>query len=158
MPEIVDIDELVPDDIQFKYRGETYAIPGDLRVDQTLELYKLLTQLANAESTGSEAELRRIIAKAEAALLPIFQVHQPDMEKLPFGAAGLGIVLRRVLQLIGLLQVGEAGADVPDPPKPNRAARRAKPASTPTPTKRGSSTPAKKKAAAKSGSSSRSKS
>lgn len=166
MPEIVDIDELVPDDIEFKYRGETYTIPGDLDVDETLELYALLTRLAKAESTGSEAELKRILDKAKGALLPIFQVYQPDMEKLPFGAAGLGIVLRRVLQLIGLLQVvddgGGSGVRDPQKPPPNRAQRRAsakKAASTRTQTKPGSrSQPKKPTAAARSAGSSRSSS
>lgn len=119
MPDIVDLDELVPDDIQFNYRGETYTIPGDLRVDQTLDLYALLTRLANAEAKGGAAEMKRILDKAEAALLPVFQVHQPEMVQLPFGAAGLGHVLRRVLTLIGLLQVVPPGdGDDTNPPTP----------------------------------------
>lgn len=145
MPEIVDIDELVPDDITFRYRKQEYKIPGDLRVVQTLELYALLRRLAAAEAKGTEAELKRIIGQAEAALLPIFQVHQPDMTELPFGAAGLGVVLRKVLQLIGLLQEIEQG-DVPDPPVPGPVK---KPASTRTRTKRGSTSSRKKPAAAK---------
>lgn len=115
--EIIDIDELVPDDISFKYRGESYTIPGDLKTGLTLELYALLTRLARTEAKGNAGELKRVIGQAEAALLPIFQVHHPDMTELPFGAAGLGVVLRKVLQLIGLLEVG-AAPDVPDPPLP----------------------------------------
>lgn len=139
MPEIVDIDELVPDDITFRYRKQEYKIPGDLRVAQTLELYALLRRLAAAEAKGTEAELKRIIGQAEAALLPIFQVHQPDMVELPFGAAGLGVVLRKVLQLIGLLQEIEQG-DVPDPPVPEPVK---KPSSTRTRTKPGSTSKTK---------------
>lgn len=156
MPEIIDLDELVPEDIVFKYRSTEYTIPGDLRTDQTLELFALLQRLAAAESTGKPGELKRIIGQTEAALLPIFQVHQPEMEKLPFGAAGLGLVLRRVLWLIGLLQIVEPGDEEVDPPTPaplNRAARRR----TQTTTKPGSRKP-KKTAATKSGGSSRSKS
>lgn len=130
MPEIVDLDELVPEDITFKYHGGTYTIPGDLRVDQTLELYSLLQKLAKAEARGGAAELAKIMRQVEAALLPIFQVHEPQMEQLPFGAAGLGHVLRRILVLIGLLEISDSGeaANPPVPaPKPaaNRAARRA---------------------------------
>lgn len=138
MPEIVDIDALVPDDVVFRYRQQEYTIPGDLKVGDTLELYALLQRLAHAEAKGTAAELKRILGQCEAALLPIFKVHQPDMVELPFGAAGLGAVLRRVLELIGMLEtVSALEDDVPDPP--NRAARRAAArASTPTPTKRGS--------------------
>lgn len=142
--EIVDLDELVPDDIAFKYRGKEWTIPGDLRTDQTLELYALLHRLAGAEAKGTAAELKRIIGQTEKALLPIFQVHHPELTELPFGAAGLGHVLRTVLSLIGLLQ------DVtPDPPAPalNRAQRRARK----TPTKPGS--PRKKTPARRTGSS-----
>ena len=131
MAEIHDLDELVPEDITFRYRREEYTIPGDLRTGDTLELFALLQRLALAEAKGTPAELKRIIAQTEAALLPIFQVHQPQMEQLPFGAAGLGAVLRKVLELIGLLEVGPAV----DPP--NRATRR-RARSTPTATKRGS--------------------
>jgi len=118
MPEIVDIDELVPEDIEFKYRGETYTIPGDLRTDQTLKLYALLVRLAKAEAKGNAAELGRTVGQAEAALLPIFQVYRPELKELPFGAAALAVVLRRVLTLIGLLEVAPA-ADPQEPaPKP----------------------------------------
>ena len=143
MPEIVDLDELVPDDIVFKYRDNQYTIPGDLKTGQTLELFALLTRLAKAEAKGGATELKRIIGQCEHALLPIFQVHQPDMVELPFGAAGLGHVLRRVLELIGMLDTVPAEGDVPDPP--NRAARRAAQRSTRTPTKPGSASTIKKK-------------
>lgn len=159
MPEIVDLDELVPDDIVFKYKKHEYTIPGDLKTGTTLDLFALLQRLATAEAKGGAAELKRIVGKAETALLPIFQVYQPDMDELPFGAAALGHVLRRVLALIGMLQEGEPAVD-----PPNRAARRARkkpPArSTRTQTKTGSRKPPKTRApkVAPSGGSSRSKS
>lgn len=143
MPEIVDLDALVPEDIVFKYRQTEYTIPGDLRTGQTLELYALLTRLARAEAKGGAGELKRIIEQCEAALLPIFQVNQPDMTELPFGAAGLGHVLRRVLELIGMLESIPAG-EVANPP--NRAARRQAQRSTRTQTKPGSASKTKPKA------------
>lgn len=123
MTQIVDLDELVPEDITFSYRKQDYTIPGDLKTGDTLNLYALLIRLANAEAKGSASELKRIISQCETALLPIFQIHHPEMETLPFGAAGLGVVLRKVLELIGLLEVGPA-ADPPLPAPPNRKQRR----------------------------------
>jgi hypothetical protein len=151
--QIIDIDELVPDDISFKYRAKTYTIPGDLRTEQTLELYAMLKKLAETEARGDAGELDRIIKKAEKALLPVFQVHQPDMTELPFGAVGLGVVLRTVLRLIGLLEGGtEAGEGVPVDP-PNRSTRRSKERSTRTRTSTGSrqATVKKKPAARRAG-------
>ena len=143
MPEIVDLDELVPDDITFRYRGADYTIPGDLKTGVTLELYALLTRLAKAEAKGGAAELKRIIGQAERAMLPVFQVHQPDMVELPFGAAGLSHVLRRVLVLIGLLEIpGEGdGVDPPTPAPTPATPRSTRKATTPgsrkrTPTRR----------------------
>jgi hypothetical protein len=148
--QIVDIDEFVPDDISFKYRDHTYTIPGDLRTDQTLELYAMLKKLAETEGRGDAGELDRIVKKAEKALLPVFQVHQPEMTELPFGAVGLGVVLQTVLRLIGLLDGGTAAGEGEQVDPPNRSTRRRQARSTPTPTSTGSrAATVKKKPAAR---------
>jgi hypothetical protein len=148
MPEIIDLDELVPDDITFKYKGNEWTIPGDLKTGQTLELYSLLTKLARTEATGGAGELQRIIGRCETALLPIFQVHHPDLAELPFGAAGLAHVMRTVLSLIGLLQ-----EVTPEPPPAPAKTPAKKTASTSTRTKPGSAGRPKKTAGRSAGSS-----
>lgn len=151
MAEIIDLDELVPDDIVFKYKGGEYTLPGDLRTEDTLKLYALLQRLAETEAKGTADELKRVITQTEAALLPLFQIHHPEMERLPFGATALGHVLRRVLALLGLLQTVDAEAPTPVPPapapQPNRAQRR-QPQKTRKTTKPGSGSRTRKKTAA----------
>ena len=119
MTDIVDLDVLVPDDIVFKYRGEELAVPGDLKVPETLRLYKLLKQIADADAAeeNEDAELERTSALVQATLLDVFKIRQPDLTELPFGAVATRHVLQRILVSLGAIPDPEAP---PDPPKPSR--------------------------------------
>lgn len=141
MAEIVDLDELVPDDIEFHYRGQTYLIPGDMESEQVLLLYKLLTELdklATAEGGEDVKRLERQNRRVKQALLPIFQLRQPALKELPFGGLSLRIVIRQLLTQMGMIAIAEPEpADPPTAPAKKPAMR--VPKKTPTRGRRGSS-------------------
>ena len=109
---------MVPEDIVFRYRGAEYLIPGDLDTELVLRLYRMFGDLLAEPSTGDEAAdestAERIVQTVKADLLAIFQVLQPDMEKLPFGALGIRAVMRCILIALGVISEG------PQPASPVR--------------------------------------
>jgi hypothetical protein len=118
--EIVDLDAVVPEDIVFKLAGKQYPIPGDLETEQ---VFKLMRLFAGLKVSGNLAGVERSAKQLEAGLLDLFQVRQPDLERLPFGATSLRTVTVRVLQLLGV-DVGGPQPDPlpePTPKKPKRA-------------------------------------
>ena len=155
---IVNLDELVPEEITFRWKGADYRLPGDIDTETTFTLQQLLVEMGEAEAAvlqasadgldakngaqgkrassamvAAQGRQRRVTAKVEKEILRLFQTNHPDMEKLPFGVVGFTIVLTYVLTELGF---GEMEQD-PTPPPPNRQTRRAakKTArSTPSPT------------------------
>lgn len=122
MARIIELDEYVPEDLQFNYRGQSLSIPGDLSVDDTFDLLALFAESGRVEESGDLKKQRDYNKKLEQTLLAMFRRQQPDLERLPFGQRGLAQVLIEVLILLGLLT-----RDVLDPPT--------RPASTPAPKK-----------------------
>lgn len=131
--QIVDLDALVPDDIEFRYRGQKLVLPGDISVETTFRVQKLLVSLnaaeQNAQSAGKSgkaqenaiAEQERLTLEVEALLLGLFRQRDPDLESLPFGAVGFSHVLSMVLLKLGF------GADIEDDDgPPTKAAPRKK--------------------------------
>jgi hypothetical protein len=134
MAEVVDLDALIPDDIEFKHRGKSYMIPGDIPTQEVFKLYKLYLQLAEAEtSEDADADAQEAATdRVKEGLLSLFQVLQPDMKQLPFGAMSLTIVLQTILLKLGVVQQAQEASPT-GLTQPNRAARRAstkKPGST----------------------------
>src|SRR5581483_1330813 len=126
MAEVVDLDQLIPDDVEFKHRGKTYRVPGDIPTKQVFELYRLYQDLAEAEtSTEADADAQeRATEKVKDGLLRLFRVLQPELEELPFGAMSLTIVLQTILLKLGVVQQAIDAPPTSLAP-PNRAARRA---------------------------------
>lgn len=116
MPRVFELDEMVPEDIVFRYRGADYLIPGDLDTELVLRLYRMFGDLLAEPTSGDEAEdesnAERIVLKVKEELLAIFQVLQPGMEKLPFGALGIRAVIRCILIALGVI------AESPQPASP----------------------------------------
>jgi hypothetical protein len=132
--QIIELDPLVPDDIEFRYRGQKYVLPGDLTVETTFHIQKLILALNAAEQRVTDAagkgekvqlqaaaEQERLTLEVEKLLLGLFRQRDPDLEELPFGVVGFQHVLSMVLVKLGFgAAISEDDAD----PPPNRAARR----------------------------------
>lgn len=114
MANIIQLDSLVPEDLEFTYRGESYVIPGDLDGETVLKLFRMFGQLAQlmakaGEDPGTETdarkaatEMRRISADVDKTLLELFRLRQPGIEKLPFGVKTMPIVIKTILEHLGL--------------------------------------------------------
>ena len=109
MAEIIDLDELVPDDIEYTWKGQTYVLPGDIDVATTFRLAKLLRKLTAAEEAlvGEDVteamhdECERITLDVEEELLKLMQARDATLEKLPFGVQGFRVLLMHVLMKLG---------------------------------------------------------
>jgi hypothetical protein len=131
--EIVNLDELIPDDLTIRVGGQDYELPGDIDTETTFKLDKLMRKLGEAETKVASADVtdedretaEKLTLEAQEIVLELFRIKQPDMEKLPFGARGFSQVLARIL-----MRLGWGDLEV-SPPPPNRAARRAKPKKSP---------------------------
>lgn len=142
-PEIVDLDELVPDDIEFRYRDKSYLLPGDPPNEVVLALVKhyermLSDVIFDEEGTSDdrtkdeiEAEVEAAIEATKAVLLGLFQLNDPELTEWPFGMYSTQHVARHVLLQLGILRlVDEKDGDgdpptIPTPKKPP-ARRRAR--------------------------------
>lgn len=152
--EIIDLDALVPPDIDFKYRGEVFHLPGDVDVGYVLTLYRVMIAF-NEEGDDSEAEdIERTVDAARRALLPLFQAGNPGRfektDDLPFGARSLGVIIRKVLERVAFL-VQDDEAIVP--PTPRKPAARSSTKKTSTGQRTRTATTSRKKRSARSGSS-----
>jgi hypothetical protein len=133
--EIVDLDKILPQDIEFVFDGEKFCLSGkNIRFEQALLLGRLMTELGAAEAKVQDIdkpatrkdwdEVERVTKEVEAILLELFQVRHPDLERLPFGAQAFSHVLARVLVAINYAAAVEDAAAA-NPPS-NRATRRKK--------------------------------
>jgi hypothetical protein len=128
MAEIVQLDDLVPQDITFVYRGDEYHVPGDLDTETVFKIFqhlKGLTGLRGDDGKAADDEaIRRASDNLRKILLDVFRIRQPDLETLPFGTRSQAIITERLLSLIGLPGVGEAEEPVPTgraKPSPTRS-------------------------------------
>lgn len=112
MPEIRDLDDLVPEDVEYRYRGKTYTLPGDIDVEHTYRLVKLLGksgELEAAQFAGETVFEEKPILEARQALdeqvanelLELFQQSDPELAALPFGVTAMRFVLVDVLKALG---------------------------------------------------------
>jgi hypothetical protein len=120
MPRIIDLDALVPEDLEFRYRGESYLVPGDIDGEAAWGLVKLYQEGLAAQEKGS-SEQQAADALIQQALLALFRVRQPDLERLPFGLRGSAVVLAEVLVLLGF--------EIVSPPTPRPKEKMAVPRS-----------------------------
>jgi hypothetical protein len=118
MPQIVELDELVPDDVVFRYKGTDYPIPGDIDVETTFRLLKLFQRAAEAEGSTDLDAREQVNIEVRDALLGLFQQRDPDLAELPFGVIAFRHVLSEVLQAMGLVFVAGDGEGEGPPTKP----------------------------------------
>lgn len=136
--ELVNLDELVPGiaGVEFKYRDQTYHVPGDLDTETVLEflaLYQTLmenateaTKLDASEMTEAEqlqkaeelrAQMKSSMDVVREKLLAVFRLSDPDLKSLPFGQQTTMIVLGKVLEMMGVAAPADTeDGDLPVPP------------------------------------------
>jgi hypothetical protein len=123
MATIVNLDELLPEDIVVTYRGKDYPLPGDIDVESVFRLFAIFTALTTQPIDGKPEEMMEQIKSrfgdVNAELLALFRERQPDLEKLPFGIAGTGAVIKLILGQLGL-SISNTG----DPTPPPRTAKK----------------------------------
>lgn len=156
---VINLDELVPRTMVFELHGEQWLVPGDIDVETTFRIQRLLLDMADAEANVLAAQLEALEAEAEGKpedaaplrktsieafdaqakvtlemeqeILGLFQVHQPELEKLPFGASAFQGVLAHVLAHLGFGEEEDEQSEDPtttsdetvrmDPPKSRRS-------------------------------------
>lgn len=116
MPRI-NLDELVPEEITFSFRGTDYVIDGDIDIEITFALIDLFHRATEAETDPNItlAVQRDVNLAMRDKLLELFQARDPSIESLPFGTVAFRHVLAEVLQALGLTIVED-----PQPPKPEK--------------------------------------
>lgn len=128
---IIELDSLVPDDIEIKFKGETYTIPGDLDTPTILSVFKHFQRILNESDTDDDTVTDAVIEKAytdmNALLLEVFQIRRPDLKVLPFGQKSLPIV---VATLLNSITEGEADEETDPTPAPANRSPRKKPPSS----------------------------
>jgi hypothetical protein len=116
---IVNIDEMIPEDVEIVYRGKTYVIPGDVdgaTVFTLLNAFRELAILGTAARGGEDVsrKLDTVAKRLNKLLLGLFQISDPTLTELPFGTKSLPIVVREILVSFGLVPADDAV----DPPTP----------------------------------------
>jgi hypothetical protein len=114
MARVINLDELLPEDIVFTYKGRDYTISGDISIAATFDLVELFGRHAEAEEAGDLQAVREVNVELEEKLLELFQERDPDLTELPFGVMAYRHVLAHVLTGLGLQIVGGDG----EPAKP----------------------------------------
>lgn len=127
---------------------ESYTVPGDLDTETVFEFLKLFEDMvefqsraqqlradagedveANAQAIAETLEsLRRLNDSVKEKLLAVFQLANPDLKVLPFGAATTMVVLGKVLEMMGIASPVQ---ELPVPPtrrKPQDRKPRQRPA------------------------------
>lgn len=106
MTRIIDLDTLVPDDVDVVVNGETFRLPGDIPVETMLQV-EAATQRLNTVTDQEEGQ--DALGGLYDAVLDLFRIRQPDLDSVPIG-------LKQCVLLIGQLYAVEDSA--PDPPRP----------------------------------------
>jgi hypothetical protein len=105
---VIDLDTVLSEDVIVRLEGKEYQLPGDvpvpmwLRISQAADAFR---ESLNDDSTGSDT-----LIDLYRAVLPLFQIYQPDLEEIPMSG-------RKLLALIfGLYDSDEDPVEAePDP-------------------------------------------
>lgn len=127
MAQIIEMNELVPEDIIVRYGNPPvdYKIPGDIDVETVFRLFEMFQALSSTEGNDQEVfdSLKAKFGDIRAELLKLFQVRDPKLKELPFGLRGTGALLRVILGQLGLVVTAEN----PTPPKRKTTPKRTVP-------------------------------
>lgn len=127
MAQIIDLNELVPQDIIIRYGSpaKDYKLPGDISTEMVFRLFEMRQALATVEGkTPGEivGAMKGRFGDIEGELLKLFQQRDPKLTYLPFGIRAMGAVLAVVLGQLGL-EVTEENPQKPasTPARPKRS-------------------------------------
>lgn len=123
MAQIIDLNELVPEDITIRYGRPPvdYKLQGDMSVEAVFRLFEMFRTISSVtEGDDDEVfdQLKGRFGDIREELLKLFQVRQPDMTELPFGIRGIGALLQVILQQLGV----SVSDETPTPPSPRKKA------------------------------------
>lgn len=123
MAQIINLNELVPEDIIIQYGTPIvdYRLPGDMDVEAVFRLFEMFRALSVTEGDGDEVfdQLKTRFGDIRLELLRLFQQRQPELTELPFGIRGTGALLRVILGQLGV----NVTEETPTPPSPTKKAR-----------------------------------
>ena len=105
MARIINLDELLPEDMEFHYQGEKYTVAGDISVEQVFRFYDLFSKMREEMAEDPTEEERAAAGKSavedlQAELLRVFQIRRPDLQRLPFGIQGTAVVVSHMLEAL----------------------------------------------------------
>lgn len=139
MARIVNLGILAPEPITFVTGdGSRYVADGSVLMSSMIRMARLEQSLADVqaealalEKAGDDEGFRRVGGEAldvledlQAEVLTLLQVHQPDLEEVPFTQHELGAFLAALRSDLDE-QAGVPPTSPPSPKTGNRAARRA---------------------------------
>lgn len=139
MARIVNLGILAPEDIDFVTGdGRVFRASGSVLMSSMIQLARLEQSLADVQAeaaalseSGDDEGYRRaggeaidVLEDLQAEVLKLLQVHQPDLEEVPFTQHELGAFLAALRSDLDE-QAGVPPTSPPSTPTVNRAARRA---------------------------------
>lgn len=122
MARIINLDEIVPENVIIKYRDVEYPIPGDPPLEYVFGLWDAAQK---AQESLPLAEQVEVMESVHARLLRVFQVADPSILHLPFGAQGLVAVSNVLFGMYGLVTDEPVEEEVDEEnPGPARSTKR----------------------------------
>lgn len=125
MARIIDLDEIIPENLTLRYRAVDYDVPGDPPLEYVLALWEASRRAQEELTLDEQVETMQGV---HDHLLRVFQVCNPSLLHLPFGAAGLVAVSNVLFGMYGLLST-DAEEETPaldEDPSKAPASRRTK--------------------------------
>jgi hypothetical protein len=118
--EITDLDQLIGAPRRVKLGGDTYQLPRDCPA----ELFLLLLKVGQTQDGEADEDQAALIEQLVDGVLELFQVHQPDLERLP-----AAVSIQMIVQIIGTVYGGDV-VEAAEGPTRTRAAKTSGTAST----------------------------
>jgi len=139
MAEIINIDDLIPPDIELQYRGASYTIPGDLDTETVLRVFETFRQVLALSSAGAgevkTADIKKASETLRDLLLGVFQIRNPELTSLPFGSTSTPIVVQHLLRSLGVDLFGENEETTPTQREASPSREKSSPSSAKAPAK-----------------------
>jgi hypothetical protein len=111
MGNIIDLDDLVPEDKKVTFKGRTYVLPGDMPMATYLRISKI-AQMQDANATQEE-----LLDSTVDALVELFMWNDRDAsadERRRLAETFKGMGVRTIMSLIGKVYPPEDGDDEVD--------------------------------------------
>lgn len=145
---IVDLDLLLGEPINVKLGGVVWRLPADCPAELYLQMLQVAQETGDDEDDPGTVAVRELelFLPLRDGLLELFQVHQPNLPRLP-AAMGLEMLVASIGRIYGQGEAGptaeQAAEESPPPPSPGTKKQTPK-------RKRSTSAPARASASTKS--------